>query len=136
MPLITHSMTRNVARTLFAGTGALKSITLLKRNDDLQQGTVRAVKLFDCRKSFQTKTGQSIQGEMSSDHRCVWHIPRVQLDRAGVTYLNALDRIVEDKEDGGKKLVIPRQWQPESTTPITIKLFENEIDLECLRVDV
>jgi len=80
----------------------------------------------NCRRSLITKTGEPIQNGMLSEHRTVWHIPRIVLDQVGVRYLNPADRIV-DKEG--------RYWQPESTTVITEKLFSLHIDLECLRID-
>ena len=110
-------------RTLFAG--ILEKVTILKRGDDQREGTVTAYKVFQCRKSLITKTKEPIAGDMLADHRLIWHIPRVELDRVGINYLNPADRIV----DG-----LGRIWQPESTTTITIKLFETHIDVHCLRV--
>ncbi len=122
MPLNKRN-TRTVHRTCFAG--ITETVTLLKRNDDQQQGTVRSIKLFRCRKGQIAKTGESILGDMAASHTATWHIPRSQLDLVGVAYLNSLDRIV-DKQG--------RTWQPESTTGIDVKLFENEVDLACLLV--
>lgn len=123
MPLNARNQ-RTFHRTLFAG--ILESVTLLKRDDNQRQGTVRSIRLHQCRKSLQTKTGETIQADISSDHRTIWHLPRVELDRVGVAYLNPADRIVDDS---GK------YWQPESTTEITVKLFEVHVDLVCLRID-
>lgn len=116
--------TRTFHRFVFAG--ILETIVILKRDDDQKEGTVRSAKVFDCRRSLIVKTGEPIQEDMTSDHRTTWHIPRIELDRAGVDHLNPADRIV-DKEG--------RYWQPESTTVITEKMFSNHVDLDCLRVD-
>lgn len=125
MPLLRKSTTRTIAyRRVFGGN--TETITLYKRGDDQQQGTVVTYKLFNCRRSLVTKSGETIQGDMSSQHRTVWHIPRSELDRVGIAYLNPIDLIREKNGD---------IWQPESTTVITVKLFDNEIDLSCLRLD-
>ena len=123
MPL-NRLTTRTFHRVLYAT--ELEKITMLKRNDDQQQGTVRSLVLFQCRRSRLFKTGEPYQGDMSSSHRIVWHIPRIELDRAGVNYINALDRIIDYKG---------WWWQPESTTTITVKLFLNHLCIDCLRVD-
>lgn len=112
-----------------------KPIKLLKRNDDQQQGIVRAVIVWDCRRSDITKTGQTLAGDMVSNHRASWLIPVVQLARVGVNYLNPLDRIVEYLDDGRVPLLQPRWWQPEADTNIDGKLFENWYQVFCLRVD-
>ena len=112
-----------------------KPITLLKRDDDQRQGVVRAVRIWYCRRGEITKTGQTLQGDMVTEHKTTWHIPQVELVRAGVQYLNALDRIVEYVDDGNVPINPPRTWQPESTTLIEVKLFENWVSIECLRVD-
>lgn len=127
MPLRRNN-TRTFHKNLFAG--QMETILLFKRNDDLKQGTVTTYKIFNCRRSQITKTEETLQGDMIADHRCTWHIPRSELDRVGIQYLSPLDRIkqiIEEEKD--------RWWQPESTTIITVKLFGNHIDLECLRVD-
>lgn len=111
-------------RVLFAGWN--ETVTLLKRNDDQQQGTVRTLTLFQCRRGKILKTGQTIQGDMVSDHRTTWHIAAKELERVGVSYLNNLDRIVDSKG---------RYWQPESPIDIEVKLGEVHTDVACLRVD-
>lgn len=116
--------TRTFHRHLFAG--MLETIRLLKRGDDQLQGVVTAFVLFECWRGQIFKTGQTIQRDMVSDHATRWHIPRTELDRVGIAYLNPLDLIVDGKG---------RYWQPESTTFITIKLFENHVDVDCLRID-
>lgn len=127
MPLRRNN-TRVFHRTTFAG--QLEAIRLLKRKDDQKQGVVTSYLLFNCRRSLITKTAETLQGDMVADHACIWHIPYIELERTGIQYLNSLDRIVqtEGMEAG-------RVWQPEATTVITVKLFGNEFDLACLRVD-
>ena len=122
MPL-RHGNTRTFHRTLFGG--FLETITLLKRKDDQQQGTVTSYTLFQCRRGLIIKTGEPLAGDMSSDHRTVWHLPRIELDRIGVPYISAADRIVDSQG---------RVWQPESTTQIEDKLFENQLAIQCLRI--
>lgn len=112
-----------------------KGITLLKRDDDQLQGTVTALQVWNCRRGDITKTGQTLQGDMASSHRCTWYLPSEALLRAGVHYINPLDRIVEKTDDGGVEINPWRYWQPESSTRIEVKLYENFVVVECLRVD-
>ena len=123
MPINAHTQ-RTFTRTLFAG--IYETITLLKRGDDQQEGTVVSYVVYQCRRSLYTKSGEAIQGAMPVVERAVWHIPRREMDRIGVAYLNVLDRIVDGKG---------RYWQPESGTEIIVKLCEVEVDLQCLRID-
>lgn len=116
--------TNTFHRRLYAG--MLETITLLKRNNDQQEGTVRAVRLFECRIKKVFKSGEAIQGPMPTDHRTVWQIPRVSLEAAGVKYINVLDRIVDSSN---------RYWQPESPQTITMQLYTNYVNVECVRVD-
>lgn len=123
MPLNKYTV-RTFHRTLYAG--QLESITLLKRDDDQKQGTVRAILVHQVRRSMIFKTGEPIQGDMSANHRAKWHFPRIELDRVGVGHIGALDRIVDDKG---------RYWQPEADTMLIVKLFETHICIDCKRVD-
>lgn len=116
--------TRTFHRSLYAG--LLETVTCLKRDDNQRQGTVRAVKLFDCRWSRITKGGQPVRGGMTSDHQRELHVPAIEMERAGVRYFSALDRFV-DKEG--------RYWQPESGDTLTAKLLENHWCVPCRRVD-
>ena len=118
--------TRSFHRRLYAGAGYLETVTLLKRKDDQQEGTVTAYTMHQCRRSRIQKQGEPLQGDMSADHRTVWHIPRTELDRIGIAYLNVLDRIVDKKQ---------RYWQPESPDRLDIALFENQLHIQCVRVD-
>jgi hypothetical protein len=123
MPL-TKQSTRTFHRTLYAG--ELQSIVLHKRGDDQLQGQVAQYVLYDCRRSFITKAGEPLLGDMASSHRVYWHIPRIELDRVGVNYINAADRIYDPEED--------ITYQPESTTIIYVKLFGNMVKVECVRL--
>lgn len=120
---------RTFHRRLYGG--ILQKITLLKRLDDQKEGTVKAYTLYQCRRKKIAKHGEAIQGEMSSDMRTTWVIPRTELQRVGIQYINALDRIVD--YDSPQNL--PRFWQPESGENILVQLFENVINLDCQRVD-
>lgn len=121
--------TRTVHRTTFAG--ITETVRLLKRGPGQKQGTVTAYKLFRCRISKEQKSGQTIQGDIQSmsavNESATWHIPRTELERVGIAYLTALDRIVRPSDNS--------YWQPESGQVIDVKLFRNEIDLPCTRVD-
>jgi hypothetical protein len=122
---------RTFHRHLFAGWNIPK-ITLLKRGIDQQQGTVTSYELFECRRGQINKTGEPIQDDMSSRHTCIWHLPRIELDRIGIKDINAADRIVE------VEVITPFEthiWQPESTTSIDTKLGNVHVDVSCLRVD-
>jgi hypothetical protein len=106
--------------------GQTESVTLLKRNDDQQEGTVRAITLFDCRRSMITKTGQAINQDTTSEMRTIWHIPSLELERNGVNWINPLDQIRDNQN---------RYWEPESTTEIIVRLFSTQVDVQCLRID-
>lgn len=73
------------------------------------------------------KTGEPVQFDMTSNHRCVWHVPRVEMKRVGIHHLNGLDRIYDPVER--------RWWQPEGPTNITEKLFRNMYRIDCERID-
>jgi len=126
MPL-NPSNTRVFHRTLYAQ--MLQTIVLLKRGDDQQQGTVTALVLYDCRPKKVYKTGEPLLGDMSANHRLTWQIPRVELERVSVNYINAADRIQQTVRGE------IRLWQPESTTDLTIQLYENYLNIDCLRCD-
>lgn len=115
---------------IYGGTGALERIKVYKREDDQTQGTVTAHVLYNCRRSMNVKTGETIQGEMAADHTTTWHIPRTELERVGINYINSLDRI--EQLDGREK---GRRWQPESDTSITEKLWALEVHVDCKRCD-
>ena len=131
MPL-NQRTTRTFHRTLYAT--ELKSIVVLKRNVDQGQGTVTKYNLFQCRRSFISKTGEAIYDDETSQHSCIWHIPRIEMQRVGLTDINSADRIIENT-DYAPTTTKQRWWQPESTVGVDIKLFENQLRVQCLRID-
>ncbi len=112
---------RTTSRTVFAG--QTQWVILLKRGNDLKQGTVRAIKLFRCRRDSITKTGQTLEAEMATGNQTTWFIPNQQLKRKGVQYLNALDRIYDPK--------LKEYWEPETGDTISQKLFGQEWTVTC-----
>lgn len=104
----------------------MEPITLLKRGNDQQEGTVVALQLYQCRRNNLEKSGEAIQLDMSSHHSTRWIIPCTELRRVGVNYINVLDRIVD---------VFGMWWQPESGTSIVLSQFDNYTLIDCLRVD-
>lgn len=131
---ISRQNQRTFMRRLYAGTGMLKTVTLLKRNNDQQEGVVTAYTLFKVRRSLIVKTREPIFGDMMADHRSTWHIPRSEMYRVGLTDINPADRIVEAPDYSYNPAQV-RYWQPESNTTISIKLMETHIDVPCFRVD-
>jgi hypothetical protein len=104
----------------------LGKVKLLKRGPDQQQGTVVAHILFNCRRSAITRKGQTLDGKLSSANSVIWHIPQEELDRVGVHYLTALDRIVD--LDGGTGT-----WQPEAKDKVVEKLLRTHNDVHCIQ---
>ncbi len=127
MPLARKN-TRGFHRKTYSG--QLEKIQLLKRGDDQQQGTVVTYVLYQCRRSLIPKSGETLEGDMNVTHTCTWHIPRVELDRVGINYLNPADRIVQ--LDGVERDTV---WQPESTTGIENKMFRNHLCIQCLMLN-
>lgn len=116
--------TRRFHRRLYAG--QLETVTLIKRNPDQQAGTTKSYKLFNCRHSYYYRIGEPHVEDLDTGNNCVWHIPREELDRVGVAYINQLDVIVDKRG---------RHWQPEANTAgMTMKLWENHIDMACKQV--
>ena len=122
MPLGPHN-TKTFHRTLYSG--ILQTVTVLKRNPDQQQGTIRAVRLFECRWSKTFQAGEPVAGIVASEDHRVLHIPRIELDRAGIEYFQADDRFVD--QEG-------LTWQLESTNTVTTKLFLNHMCVAVRRV--
>jgi hypothetical protein len=114
---------REFHRRLFSE--QLRPITLLKRGDNQAQGTVRAIQMWECWRGKIEKTGETIQNDMSSGSKVTWHLPRIELDRVGVAYINPADQIVDE---------VGRTWQPESDDRIDVKLFEVHVCVECKQV--
>lgn len=115
---------RTFHRCLFAGWN--ETVTLRKRNDDMDAFIITDYVLYDVLPGMVTKTGEPIAGQMTSNHRRTFHVPRIELDRVGVHYISPLDQFV-DKEG--------RYWQPESTTQISIWLGQQHVDVDCLLTD-
>lgn len=115
---------RTFHRHLYAGWN--ETVRLLKRGDDQLAGMVTEYTLFDCRWARVFKTGQPIATQMSSDHRRTLHVPRIEIERVGVSHINALDRFVDRQG---------RFWQPESTSLLTIKLGQQHVCVECWLTD-
>src|SRR4051812_14289144 len=111
----------------------LQTIKILKRDDDQREGTVTTYTLYDCRRSQITKLGEALLGEMSSIHRTRWHVPRVELDRVGIKYINVLDRIVDLQEQLPNGDYVT--YQPESPQEIELKLVSQHVCIEALRVN-
>lgn len=126
---IRRNTSRTFHRRLYAG--QMEKLKILKRNDDQQQGTVVALVMYQCRRSDVMKTGEPLQNDMSADHRTVWHIPRIEMDRLGINYFNAADRFVQLKEGREKGWT----WMLESDTIIDVKAFGEQLDLACKRTD-
>ena len=89
--------------------GQLEKVTLLKRDDDQAEGTVRALIVYQMRRKMIFRAGEPLQGDITSTHHISWVFPKVELRRLGVAYISAIDRIVDS---------FGRTWQPESTTRI------------------
>ena len=112
---------------LYAGVGCLETVTLLKRGDDQNQGTVTAYTIFNARWERFRKSGQSLAGSMSSNHTRGLHIPQSEMCRIGIliSNINVLDRFV-DKEC--------RVWQPESPETLTVQLLAEHLCIQCKRL--
>lgn len=107
--------------------GWLESVTLLKRNNDQQQGTVTSYTLANVRPRRIYHTGEAIDGSMASADKRGFLIPDAELAAVGLSVrdINALDVIVD--ENG-------RHWQPEAPKSIEIKLGGNYVGVECVRI--
>ncbi len=109
-------------RFLYAG--QLSTLTLRKRGDNQQQGTIRDIVLHECRWGKHNKTGNTLDGDMNVGHWRMLHIPRIELDRVGVQYLNPTDEFID--QEG-------RHWNTEGDNTIDVKLFENHVCVELKR---
>lgn len=117
---ITADNQRYMMRHLYAG--QLENITLLKRGSD-QDSTYVSYKLFGCRSSYKYRIGETSITDLDVGNNTIWHIPREQLDRVGVQYINHLDKIVDSQG---------RHWQPEANTAgMTIKLLNTHVCIAC-----
>jgi hypothetical protein len=123
MPL-TPKTTRHFYRTLYSG--EMQKIRFLKRGDNQQAGTVTAYILFNCRAGDIIRTGEIIDGNMSSGDRTYWVIPVQELKRVGLSYVSPADRI-EDLKTG-------RVWEPEAPQNIDLKTFDNYFKIYVVRL--
>lgn len=123
MPLNARN-TKTFHNCLYAG--QLETVRLLAREPNFSASVEREVVMFRCRWRQITKQGQILDDEQSSDMRRELMIPRTELDRVGVAYINACYRFI-DKEN--------RYWQAESDTPIVNRLWENYVSVSCKRID-
>lgn len=106
--------------------GQLQTVTLLKRGDDQQEGTVTAYTLFQCRRNNISKTGEAIAFDTAATTTTNWLVPCSELRRVGVNYINVIDRLVD---------MFHMWWQPESPQTITLAIFDNYYVIPCLRID-
>lgn len=123
MPLRRYN-SQSFIKSLYAG--QTEDVVLLKRNNDLQEGTVVAFQIFGVRRGNIAKTGQPIQLDMAVSDTTQWIIPNTQLRRIGVNYINVLDRIVDK---------FGLYWQPETGQNIILSQFDNVTIVDCVRVD-
>lgn len=119
MPLNKRNV-RSFHKFLYAS--QLETVTILKRNPDMNASVVTPYVLFNCRWSRLTKKGQQLDNEDTSNYQRTLHIPRAELDRVGVNYINALDRFVD---------LEGRYWEAESQSAIVVKLFQQHICVPC-----
>lgn len=125
MPIDKYN-TRTFYKYLYDGVGMLETVTILKRGDDQQEGTVTAIRVFRCRHRNIAKSGEPLYGEVPVSETTTWHLPSEQLRFAGITHINAADRIV-DKNN--------RYWAPLADNHIQMNTFENHVMVDCQRVD-
>lgn len=104
----------------------METVTLLKRGDDQQEGTVVQHTIFQCRRGNSVKSGEAIAFDVPATTAIQWLIPCTELRRVGVNYLNVLDRIVDKYH---------MWWQPESPQTIELAIFDNYYVYNCIRVD-
>lgn len=111
-------------RNLYSG--QLEKVTLFAREPNMKASVTHPVILYDCRWSRIVKAGQQLDDEQTSDMNRMLHIPRAELQRVGVNYINPIYQFMD--QEG-------RYWQAESDTPIVSQLWENVIDVNCHRID-
>lgn len=103
-----------------------ETVTLHKRGDDQMEGVVVTHRLFRCWwEAEESKSGHPVQGDMAVTHRRTLNVPKSELKRVGVNYLNVLDRFA-DKQG--------RVWQPETNQTFNFQLAGNYVQVECVRV--
>jgi hypothetical protein len=123
MPLNKRN-TKVFHRVLYGG--IMEKVRLLKRNPNMNASVVTNYVLYQCWWTRISKSGQQHDNETMSDHRRTLHIPRCELDRVGVHYINPLDVFVDEQG---------RYWQNEGDEAIDAKLWENHLDIPCRKTD-
>lgn len=123
MTILNDQHLRTFHRKLYGGFN--ETVTLYKRGDNQQAGTVTVRKLFECRWSRIFTSKEPLDDDVSASQSRTLHIPVSELEKAGFEYVEAGDKF-RDKED--------RYWQVEATVTITTKLKQSHIDVPCLRV--
>jgi len=120
MPLRKNN-TRRFSKVLWAGIA--EKVVLFKRKDGQKQGTITAYTIFGCLWGPSiTKDGQTLGGEMETNHKRTLYIPQYQLTKVGVPYITAGDYF-EDKEG--------RRWTPLAPETLDANLFENFWIVDC-----
>lgn len=125
MPLRPHHF-RTFHRRLYGG--QMQKLILYKRNDDQQEGVVRTLTLFNCRRSDIMREGEPLLHDMVANHRTTWQIPREELDRVGVNWISNDDRFFDKQYGTGT-------WQPEPGVQIDVKLYAFWVTVNCFRVN-
>lgn len=123
MPL-NRDNTRTFHVTLYAGW--TDTITIQKRSNDQNMGQIRTLVAYDCREKKIDHSGEPLKGTAAAGDRTIWQIPRIEMDRLGITEFNALDRIIGP--DG-------QTWQIEANDgEVKIQLGKNFCNLSTRRV--
>lgn len=127
MPLNARN-SKNFHRCLRAGTN-LQSIKYYKRGENQQQGTVTVYTLYACwREETVSRAGETlINSVVQVEIRGTWMIPKAELDRVGINFVNVTDKIHDTKED--------KWWTPYSNDRITEMLMGNYAALDCHRTE-
>ena len=130
MPLNARN-TRQRHRCIWGG--RQETVTLLARGNNVWEPggvndavVVRSVTLFRCLWGPIDKSGSILDNERAAymDRRLT--IPRSEMDRVGVPYINAAFFFVDK---------FGRFWTATASPPIHAALFENYISMTCHRID-
>lgn len=125
MPLNRRN-TGDRARVTHAGAD-VQELTLYKRGDDQQQGTVRTVRLFTCYRDSITRSGQTLRRRLTVDGKTTWHLSKAELQRNGVNFISATDKFYDPV--GGD------WWTPYAEQTITEPVLSGTVDIECKMTD-
>lgn len=123
MTILNKQHLRTFHRKLYAGFD--ESVTMHKRGDNQQAGTIVVKRLFNVRWSRIFTTKEPLDGTVSANQSRTLHIPISELEKAGLTYVEAGDKF-QDREG--------RFWGAEATVTLTEKLREEHLDIPCLRL--